>query len=296
MNRVLVQGDSMGGSGASMWGIRNNDKFATIFSRVGVHIPAMSPTFTGSFEGNYGLVAWNCLYDDTGLTAFDYWDNDQWLRGNVATDTPFIDLRQRQERRRHRLEPGVDERQGLQETRRPHMWTWGQNDHNARPGHPGPGGDPNLSKDKTLPAFTYCSLDNNPGNGNRPDGDNAGGLNRYVWFQQDDSIDTAATWEMTCLLISSGPAGHLHRRRHPAPLPGLQAGSRHGLQLDQHRPDHRHGHRQRHRHGRCQRPGHAAAGDRRQEQEPHPDHHGRALDRRHQQGRLRQRRRPAGCW
>ena len=106
-NRILVRGGSMGGSGASMWGMRANDKFAYISSQVGVHIPAMSPTFTGSFEGNYGLVGWGCLYEDTGLAAFDYWDNNQWLRSHVATDTPFIGFANGKNDGGHRLAAGA---------------------------------------------------------------------------------------------------------------------------------------------------------------------------------------------
>ena len=93
----------------------------------------------------------------------------------------------------------------MQETRRPHMWSWGQADHNQGLIVPGTG-EPNLSRDKTVPAFTYCSLDNNPGNGNPAVGDSTGGLNQYLWFEQNGSTDTASTWEMTCLLISSAPA------------------------------------------------------------------------------------------
>jgi hypothetical protein len=71
---------------------------------------------------------------------------------------------------------------------------------------PGPGGDLQLARNKTLPAFTYCSLDNNMGDGDPTVGDDAGCLNRYLWWQQDDSTDTVGKWEMTCLLIGSSPA------------------------------------------------------------------------------------------
>ncbi len=200
-NRITVAGGSMGGSGASMWGMRANDKFAYIQSQVGVHIPAMSPTFTSSFEGSYGLVGWACLYENTGLAAFDYWDNNQWLRAHVAQDTPFITFAN------GKNDSGIGWPQArlmaiaCQETRRPHIWSWGQNGHlQGVLGVPG-----GTRRDKTLPAFTYCSLDNNPGNGDPSDGDPAGNFNAYLWWQQDDSIDTGSSWGMTCYLTSNAP-------------------------------------------------------------------------------------------
>ena len=206
-NRILVRGGSMGGSGASMWGVRANDKFAYIVSQVGVHIPANSPTFTGSFEGSYGLLGWNCLYADTGLSAFDYWDNNQWLRSRIGEDIPFITFAN------GKNDSGIGWPQArlmaiaCQETRRPHLFSWGQNGHLQGVIMPGLGGDLKLAKDKTLPAFTYCSLDNNPGNGSDTDGDAAGQFNAYLWWQQNDSTDTAGRWEMTSYLIGTAPAG-----------------------------------------------------------------------------------------
>ena len=200
-NRVIVGGGSMGGSGASLWGMRANDKFAYISSQVGVHIPAMSPTFTGSFEGSYGLVSWACLYENTGLAAFDYWDNNQWLRSHVSTDTPFITFAN------GKNDSGIGWPQArlmaiaCQETRRPHIFSWGQSGHLQ-----GVIGVPaGTARNKTLPAFTYCSLDNNPGNGDPADGDAAGQFNAYMWWQQDTATDTAAKWEMTCYLTSGAP-------------------------------------------------------------------------------------------
>jgi hypothetical protein len=205
MNRVTVQGDSMGGSGASMWGIRNNSKFSTIYSRVGVHIPGESLSFTASYVNVFGPIAWNCLYNDTGLTAFYYWDSAQWLRDNVTTETPFIIFANGKNDYGIGWNQAWKYAKALQETRRPHMWSWGQADHNQGLIVPGTG-EPNLSRNKTVPAFTYCSLDENPGNGDPANGDSAGALNRHIWFEQDGSADTASSWEMTCLLISSAPS------------------------------------------------------------------------------------------
>ncbi len=208
MNRVIVSGESMGGSGASMWGMRAGDKFAYIASWVGVHIPALTPTYLLSFEDAYGQIEWDCLYSN-GMSVWDYWDNDQWLRSNVAVDTPFIAFAN------GKNDGGIGWRQAwmmaraLQETRRPHLFKWGQNGHQERAALPGTLSDRHIHIDidlnATLPAFTYCSLDNDPGDGNPKVGESSGYLNAYMLWQPEDSVDTAARWEMTCLLINAAP-------------------------------------------------------------------------------------------
>jgi hypothetical protein len=209
-NHVFVGGQSMGGSGSSMWGIRAGDKFAYINSWVGVHIPRLTPTFEGSYAGNFGQQSWACLYEDTGLSVWDYWDNDQWLRNHVSTETPFITFAN------GKNDGGIGWPQAwmmakaCQETRRPHLFKWGQNGHSERAAMPGTLSDRYINIDidlaATLPAFTYCSIDNNPGDGTPSVGDASGMLNGYLLWQPEDSTDTAAKWEMTCLLISAAPA------------------------------------------------------------------------------------------
>jgi len=55
---------------------------------------------------------------------------------------------------------------------------------------------------KTIPAFSNCSLDNNPGNGDPADGDYYGTINGWLLWQSD-SVDEPGRWEMTVYVISS---------------------------------------------------------------------------------------------
>jgi hypothetical protein len=55
---------------------------------------------------------------------------------------------------------------------------------------------------KTIPAFSYCSLDNNPGNGDPSDGDYYGTINGWLLWQ-NDSLDEPGRWEMTVYLVPS---------------------------------------------------------------------------------------------
>ena len=209
-NHVLLGGQSMGGSGASMWGIRAGDKFAYINSWVGVHIPRMTPTFMSSYAQVYGQDSWACVYENTGQSVWDYWDNNQWLRSHVTTETPFITFTNGKNDGAIGWQQAWLMAKALQETRRPHLFTWGQGGHNQRASMPGTLSDRYINIDidltATLPAFTYCSLDNNPGDGTDSVGDASGMLNGYLLWQPQDSTDTAGKWEMTNLLISAAPA------------------------------------------------------------------------------------------
>ena len=209
-NHILLTGVSMGGSGASMWGVRAGDKFAYVDSWVGVHIPRGTPLFKDNFAIQYGPDTWACLYDNTGLNVWDYWDDNQWLRGHVAAETPFMACSNGKNDGAIGWNQAWLFAKALQETRRPHLFKWGQNGHGERAALPGTLSDRYIDIDidlnKTLPAFTYCSLDNNPGDGTDSNGDASGMLNGYMLWQPQDSTDTAGKWEITSLLISAAPA------------------------------------------------------------------------------------------
>jgi hypothetical protein len=59
--------------------------------------------------------------------------------------------------------------------------------------------------DQTLPAFSNCSLDNNPGNGAPADGDYYGCINGWLLWDDKTAVDKKDTWEMTVYVIASCP-------------------------------------------------------------------------------------------
>lgn len=59
--------------------------------------------------------------------------------------------------------------------------------------------------DVSLPAFSNCSLDNNPGSGDPTDGDYYGQINCWLLWGDKDQADEKDRWEMTVWVISSCP-------------------------------------------------------------------------------------------
>ena len=59
--------------------------------------------------------------------------------------------------------------------------------------------------DVSIPAFSNCSLDNNPGNGDAADGDYYGCINGWLLWDDKDQVDRPDRWEMTVWVISSCP-------------------------------------------------------------------------------------------
>ena len=83
-----------------------------------------------------------------------------------------------------------------------------------------------LRTDKSLPAFTGCSLDDDPGNGDPADGDPEGQSNLYLAWDPESIRDDAGTWQITVRLIekSSKPECTVNitprRLQHFKPKPG----------------------------------------------------------------------------
>ena len=59
--------------------------------------------------------------------------------------------------------------------------------------------------DVSIPAFSNCSLDNNPGNGDPADGDPCGQINGYTLWEDNGQADEAERWEVTVYLVPSTP-------------------------------------------------------------------------------------------
>jgi hypothetical protein len=62
-----------------------------------------------------------------------------------------------------------------------------------------------MSWDGTIPAFSNCSLDNNPGNGDPADGDYYGQINGWLIWDDEQWTDKPDHWEMTVYLHQACP-------------------------------------------------------------------------------------------
>ncbi|MBM4042913.1 MAG: hypothetical protein FJ290_30860 [Planctomycetes bacterium] len=89
---------------------------------------------------------------------------------------------------------------GLLRARQPFVATW-----SLGPPHELTQAFNEMRWDTTLPAFSNCSLDDNPGNGDPADGDYYGGINAWLLWGDKDPVDEKDRWEMTVWLISSCP-------------------------------------------------------------------------------------------
>ena len=62
-----------------------------------------------------------------------------------------------------------------------------------------------LRTNQSLPAFTNCSLDGNPGNGDPTNGDAAGQVNLYLYWETENIVDRSERWEVTVGLLDHAP-------------------------------------------------------------------------------------------
>jgi len=206
--RTHVAGNSMGGSGAPMLAIRYPEQIAWAVAWVGVHIPAQSPTFRGSYANVYGEPEWGVKFED-GTPVWDYFNDAWYLRRYPEKEIGLITFSNGKNDGGIGWAQAVEFFRALQETRRPHVFVWGQSGHGQRAAMPGSLGERvlpiDVRIDQTLPAFTRCSLDDRPGDGQPGDGDPKGQANLYLSWETGDAVDREDRWEMTVGLIDRAP-------------------------------------------------------------------------------------------
>ena len=208
LSRTFAGGISMGGSGATMLAIRYPDRIAWSIGWVGVHRPSQSPRFKSSYVGVYGDPEWGVRFED-GTPVWDYYDDVWYLRQYPERETGFITFSNGKNDGGIGWPQAVDFARALQETKRPHLFVWGQEGHGQRAIMPNDQQREmpiDIRLNQTLPAFTNCSLDDNPGNGSPDSGDPDGQFNRYLSWATNDIVDQADRWEMTLQLQEAAPA------------------------------------------------------------------------------------------
>ncbi len=152
-----------------------------------------------------------------GHSAWDALDVGWWLRQDPGRDVPLIlGGSDTGKDSGHTSEFGwQDDPRGwaaLQETRQPFIISWGV-------GHADPGGSqhyrplqPEIAEsfatmrwDATIPAFSNCSLDDNPGSGDPADGEFCGQMNGYLAWDNRQAVDEPNRWEITVWLVKACP-------------------------------------------------------------------------------------------
>jgi len=152
-----------------------------------------------------------------GHAAWDVLDLGWFLRQDPGRDIPFVMVSSGTGKDSgHTSEFGwQDDPRGmaaLRDARQPFLAAWST-------GGDDPGGNqevhtvqPEIRRmfdvirwDASIPAFSHCSLDNNPGNGDPADGDSCGQMNGYLIWDNRDAVDEADAWEMTVWVVGTCP-------------------------------------------------------------------------------------------
>ncbi len=223
-NKILLHGQSMGGSGASMWGMRSGHIFSGIISAVGVHTPAETSTkFVNSFAKVYGTPEQTCRNDNTILQRFgyplvtaadnvnvwDYWDNSQWLVTHRSVDTPWITFANSPTDADIGWPQAWDMVQALRDTHRGFNLYWGQRGHNEKPEQLGgfTGGSSTLQFrfNQFVPTAANCSLDGDLGTSPETTA-LVGQINQYLTWDTATVVDTIASLSFRLALSSASPA------------------------------------------------------------------------------------------
>ena len=226
--RVACAGNSMGGAGAPVYGTHRPERVAWVSSWVGVHTPARTPHFLGSYELCYGRLGWK-LPHEAGQTAFEHFDDAAWVRDHPQVSLPLICFGNGKDDGGIGWPQALAYFRALQNARQPHVFHWALGGHGVRAILPGPGSSGStlamdVRTDQSLPAFTRCSLDGDPGTARKLaapkqiksrdghvrkdpyDGDSAGVANRWLYWRTKDIVDEADAWEMTVALMKQAPA------------------------------------------------------------------------------------------
>ncbi len=209
LTRTHVAGSSMGGSGSPMLAIRYPDRIAWATAWVGVHIPAQTPHFLGSYEQVYGKQTWDVKFED-GSSVWDHFSDAWYLRQHPQQEVGLICFSNGKNDSGIGWPQAAEFYRALQETRRPHIFVWGQSGHGQRARLPISLADRvmpmDLRTDQSLPAFTHCSLDDEPGDGDPARGDAEGQVNLYLYWETDDIVDQVDRWELTVGLVEQAPS------------------------------------------------------------------------------------------
>jgi hypothetical protein len=198
----------MGGSGALMMAIRHPERIAWAIGWVAVHRPIDSPQFRSAYQGFYGDPSWGVRFED-GTPVWEYFDNVQYLRNHIAQDTAFVTFSNGKNDGAIGWRQAVEFYRALQETRRPHLFRWGQGGHGERARMPLTGDERTMPLDlrtnQSIPAFTNGTLDNDPGNGDPADGASSGTINGHLYWETETIQDTPEAWQMTVGLTRTAP-------------------------------------------------------------------------------------------
>ena len=191
--RVTVGGSSSGAVGSMNVGFRHPERFAAVYPAVGRvrRVPAIS------LEGK--LKKGQALLMADGKTLYeDYVDGPRFAAGHPA-DLPFLGWACGRRDGYATWQEHIDMVKAMTANRHGFAFAWNNGDHSG-------GGQAmqliqkyypaeKFARNRSYPAFSHSSLDDNMGNGDPKDGDLEGGIN--LGFDWKEVVDEPGRWSVT---------------------------------------------------------------------------------------------------
>ncbi|HUT35255.1 MAG TPA: hypothetical protein VNE39_17330 [Planctomycetota bacterium] len=198
----------------SKWDVDRSRLTSSVGTHYGVRHPELFPIlWIGPYEVDYDQK-WNPACGSLagrlgprelaetvdGAPAWDAFNIAWYLASNQDKDIPFWVHDVGGKEGGHAVEFGwQDDGKGLaalRDARQPHIAHWGGGSWSREV----TAGLASMRWGGSVPAFSRCSLDGNPGNGDPADGDPWGQINGFLFWDPADTVDEATKWAMTVFL------------------------------------------------------------------------------------------------
>lgn len=198
--RVSLWGQ-MGG-----WALRHGDIYCAVMSEGhGNFAIGKIPQQHGWKWGPYPEGSKNWL----GADQWEYMNLPKWIRENSTVELPYwlcwpaYGAYPAHTVGDFGFMPWPEMLHAMVSTKRAFAANWSTNG----PGPIGPLRDlvPRIRLHQSLPAFTRCSLDHSPGDGDHDDAEKGGGINLYQLWAPETIVDEPARWEITLWLRDDCP-------------------------------------------------------------------------------------------
>ncbi len=189
------------------WGLRHGDVFAAVMSNGYGNLSIGKLAQQHGWKwGPYPKACRNWL----GVDQWSYMNLARWIRENPTVELPYwLCAPAYGAYPAHTIGdfgfmPWPEMIHAMVSTKRAFAANWSTNG----PGPTAPLHElvPRLRLRQSLPAFTHCSLDHSPGDGDHADAEKGGGINLHQRWEPETIADEPDRWEITLWLAKESPA------------------------------------------------------------------------------------------
>ena len=193
-----------------VWALRHPDVFAVVMSNgyANMSVGKLVQRY-GHLWGPYPAACRNAQ----GVDYWEFMNYAKWVRENPTLELPYwVCAEEYGMYPSHTVGdfgfmPWPEMIHAMASTKRAFTATWNTN---------GPGLTrglygllPRIKLHQSLPAFTHCNRDANPGDGDWNDADKTGAMNVYQMWEPETVVDEPGRWEITLHARDDCPAGEL---------------------------------------------------------------------------------------